>query len=394
MRIYTGLIKDLGCRCFYYDSGMNIPIGSVCAEIPDIVSILMSRKGLPHFYEHIAIKREDNIGDKLFFDFNGYADQRSIVFKGLALPDANIDECIKFAHNSIVNPDMSSDFIESERNVILTEIDNDESWINDNRLIELSGIDKRCFVNILGTKRSVGKIKEDDLTLCRDAILNKSEIVFHLYGCDDFVDKHVLDMTELSNTIDINSFYRNKLKEFAVSDPKYGIYKYKKNPRQLYVSFILDNCDFKKLCVLFIVLSMMCGNYNFSMFHYLRNNGLCYSVNKRYMNYSNRIIASLIIDVSPDKCNITKDCAIDYVNNFHHIANNDNIELVLRMAKLSDKLNMMNIDDYYESYISFVMSRFNGIMDSYDVYNSISVDDVRDMVKDITEDKLIIQYCS
>lgn len=34
------------------------------------------------------------------------------------------------------------------------------------------------------------------------------------------------------------------------------------------------------------------------------------------------------------------------------------------------------------------------IMDSYDVYNSISVDDVRDMVKDITEDKLIIQYCS
>lgn len=55
MIIYTGLIKDLGCRCFYYDSGMNIPIGSVCAEIPDIVSILMSRKGLPHFYEHIAI---------------------------------------------------------------------------------------------------------------------------------------------------------------------------------------------------------------------------------------------------------------------------------------------------------------------------------------------------
>lgn len=107
MRIYTGLIKDLGCRCFYYDSGMNIPIGSVCAEIPDIVSILMSRKGLPHFYEHIAIKREDNIGDKLFFDFNGYTDQRSIVFKGLALPDANIDECIKFAHNSIVNPDMN-----------------------------------------------------------------------------------------------------------------------------------------------------------------------------------------------------------------------------------------------------------------------------------------------
>ena len=42
-------------------------------------------------------------------------------------------------------------FIESEKNVILTEIDNDKSWINDDRLIELSGIDKRCFTNILGT---------------------------------------------------------------------------------------------------------------------------------------------------------------------------------------------------------------------------------------------------
>ena len=63
MKIYTGLIKDLGCRCFYYNSGMNIPIGFVCAEIPDIVSILMSRKGLPHFYEHIAIKRDDDIGE-------------------------------------------------------------------------------------------------------------------------------------------------------------------------------------------------------------------------------------------------------------------------------------------------------------------------------------------
>lgn len=394
MRIYTGLIKDIGCRCFYYDSGMNIPIGSVCAEIPDIISILMSRKGLPHFYEHIAIKRDDDIGDKLFYDFNGYTDQRSIVFKGFTLPDANIYECIKFAHNSIVNPDMSNDFIESERNVILTEIDNDESWINDNRLIKLSGIDKRCFVNILGTKRSVGKIKEDDLTLCRDAILNKSEIVFHLYGCDDFVDKHVLDMTELSNTIDINSFYRNKLKEFAVSDPKYGIYKYTKKPRQLYVSFILDNCDFKKLCVLFIVLSMMCDNYNFSMFNYLRSNGLCYSINRRYIEYSNRIVASLIIDVSPDRCGITKDYVIDYVNNFHHITNNDNIEHVIRMAKLSDKLNMVNIDNYYDSYISLVMSRFNGIMDLYYAYDNISVDDVRDMIKDITEDKLIIQYCS
>lgn len=28
MRIYTGLIKDLGCRCFYYDSGMNYLLGS------------------------------------------------------------------------------------------------------------------------------------------------------------------------------------------------------------------------------------------------------------------------------------------------------------------------------------------------------------------------------
>ena len=394
MKIYTGLIKDLGCRCFYYNSGMNIPIGFVCAEIPDISSILSSKNGLSHFYEHMIIKCNDDISDKLFFDFNGYTDPRSLVFKGFTLPDVDIKKCIDFSYNFIVYPDISEDLIESERNVILTEIDNDESCINIDRLIKLSGIDKRCFINTLGTKRYVSKITRDDLYMCRDTILNKSEMVFHLYGCDDFMNKYVLDMTELSNTVDINSFYRNKLKEFAVSDPKYGIYKYKKNPRQLYVSFILDNCDFKKLCVLFIVLSMMCGNYNFSMFHYLRNNGLCYSVNKRYMNYSNRIIASLIIDVSPDKCNITKDCAIDYVNNFHHIANNDNIELVLRMAKLSDKLNMMNIDDYYESYISFVMSRFNGIMDSYDVYNSISVDDVRDMVKDITEDKLIIQYCS
>lgn len=51
MRIYTGLIKDLGCRCFYYNSGMNIPIGFVCAEIPDISSILSSKNGLSHFYE-------------------------------------------------------------------------------------------------------------------------------------------------------------------------------------------------------------------------------------------------------------------------------------------------------------------------------------------------------
>lgn len=26
MKIYTGLIKYLGCRCFYYNSGMNIPL--------------------------------------------------------------------------------------------------------------------------------------------------------------------------------------------------------------------------------------------------------------------------------------------------------------------------------------------------------------------------------
>lgn len=51
-------------------------------------------------------------------------------------------------------------------------------------------------------------------------------------------------------------------------------------------------------------------------------------------------------------------------------------------------------NDYYDSYICFVMSRFNGIMSLYDTYDSISVDDVRDMVKDINEDKLIIQYCS
>lgn len=49
MKIYTGLIKDLGCRCFYYNSGMNIPIGFVCAEIPDISSILSSKNGLSHF---------------------------------------------------------------------------------------------------------------------------------------------------------------------------------------------------------------------------------------------------------------------------------------------------------------------------------------------------------
>lgn len=246
----------------------------------------------------------------------------------------------------------------------------------------------------MGTKRSVNKITEDDLTLCRDTILNKSEIVFHLYGCDNFAYKHISGITELLNTVDINSFYRNKFKEFSVSDPKYGVYKHTKKPTQLYVSFILDNYDFKKLCVLFIVLSIICDNYNFSMFNYLRTNGLCYSVNRRYMEFSNRIVASVIIDVSPSRCDITKDCVIDYINNFHRIANNDNIEYVIRMAKLHDKLDMININDYYDSYICFVMSRFNGIMSLYDTYDSISVDDARDMVKDINEDKLIIQYCS
>lgn len=394
MKIYTGLIKDLGCRCFYYNSGMNIPIGFVCAEIPDIVSILMSRKGLPHFYEHIAIKRDDDIGDKLFYDFDGYTDQRSIVFKGFVLPDVNIDECIKFAHNSIVNPNMNSDFIESEKNVILTEIDNDKSWINDDRLIELSGIDKRCFTNILGTKRYVSKITRDDLYMCRDTILNKSEMVFHLYGCDDFMNKYVSDITELSNEVDINTYYRNSLKYFHVHDPKYGVYKYTKKPKHLYVSFVLDNYDFKKLCVLLIILSMMCDNYNFSMFNYLRSNGLCYSVNRRYIECTNRIVANLIIDVSPDKCEITKDYVVDYINNFKLIANNDNIEYAIRMIKLNDRLNIMNIEDYHDAYISFVRSRLNGVMDLYKSYESISVDDVRDMVKDITEDKLIIQYCS
>lgn len=85
MRIYTGLIKDLGCRCFYYDSGMNIPIGSVCAEIPDIVSILMSRKGLPHFYEHIAIKREGYISF-VMSRFNGIMDSYD-VYNSISVDD-------------------------------------------------------------------------------------------------------------------------------------------------------------------------------------------------------------------------------------------------------------------------------------------------------------------
>lgn len=343
MKIYTGLIKDLGCRCFYYNSGMNIPIGFVCAEIPDISSILSSKNGLSHFYEHMIIKCNDDISDKLFFDFNGYTDPRSLVFKGFTLPDVDTKKCIDFSYNFIVYPDISEDLIESERNVILTEIDNDESCINIDRLIKLSGIDKRCFINTLGTKRYVSKITRDDLYMCRDTILNKSEMVFHLYGCDDFMNKYVSDITELSNEVDINTYYRNSLKYFHVHGPKYGVYKYTKNPKQLYVSFVLDNYDFNKLCVLLIILSMMCDNYNFSMFNYLRSNGLCYSVNRRYIECTNRIVANLIIDVSPDKCEITKDYVVDYINNFKLIANNDNIEYAIRMIKLNDRLNIMNI---------------------------------------------------
>ena len=79
------------------------------------------------------------------------------------LPDVDIKKCIDFSYNFIVYPDISEDLIESERNVILTEIDNDESCINIDRLIKLSGIDKRCFINTLGTKRYVSKITRDDL---------------------------------------------------------------------------------------------------------------------------------------------------------------------------------------------------------------------------------------
>lgn len=393
MRIYTGLIKDLGCRCFYYNIGMSIPIGFVCAEIPDISSILISRNGLSHFYEHMVIKYDDDIRSKLFFDLNGCTDSRSMVFKGFTLPGIDINECIRFVHDSIIDIDMSTDLIESERNVILTEIDNDEPCANDDRLIRLSGIDRRCFINTLGTKRRVKKITNDDLLLCRDAILNKSGIVFHLYGCDDFMDKHVSDMDELSSTVDINTYYRYKLKEYPVSDPKYGIYKYVKKPRQLYISFILDNYDFKKLCVSFIVLSMICDNYDFSMFNYLRHNGLCYSMNRRYIECTNRIVVSVIIDVSPDRCDITKDHAIDYINHFYDILNDDDIGHVIRMAKLYEKLNIISVDNYYDTYISFIRSRFRGVMDLYETYSSISADDVRNMVKEITEDRLIIQYC-
>lgn len=240
----------------------------------------------------------------------------------------------------------------------------------------------------------VSKITRDDLYMCRDTILNKSEMVFHLYGCDDFMNKYVSDITELSNEVDINTYYRNSLKYFHVHGPKYGVYKYTKNPKQLYVSFVLDNYDFNKLCVLLIILSMMCDNYNFSMFNYLRSNGLCYSVNRRYIECTNRIVANLIIDVSPDKCEITKDYVVDYINNFKLIANNDNIEYAIRMIKLNDRLNIMNIEDYHDAYISFVRSRLNGVMDLYKSYDNISVDDVMDMIKDITENRLIIQYCS
>lgn len=139
---------------------------------------------------------------------------------------------------------------------------------------------------------------------------------------------------------------------------------------------------------------MMCDNYNFSMFNYLRSNGLCYSVNRRYIECTNRIVANLIIDVSPDKCDITKDYVVDYINSFKLIANNDNIEYAIRMIKLNDRLNIMNIEYYHDAYISFVRSRLNGVMDLYKSYDNISVDDVMDMIKDITEDRLIIQYCS
>ena len=192
MRIYTGLIKDLGCRCFYYDSGMNIPIGFVCAEIPDISSILSSKNGLSHFYEHMIIKCNDDISDKLFFDFNGYTDPRSLVFKGFTLPDVDTKKCIDFSYNFIVYPDISEDLIESERNVILTEIDNDESCINIDRLIKLSGIDKRCFINTLGTKRYVSKITRDDLYMCRDTILNKSADVPAAWYVKYLTKVHVL----------------------------------------------------------------------------------------------------------------------------------------------------------------------------------------------------------
>lgn len=94
------------------------------------------------------------------------------------MPDVDTKKCIDFSYNFIVYPDISEDLIESERNVILTEIDNDESCINIDRLIKLSGIDKRCFINTLGTKRYVSKITRDDLYMCRDTILNKSEWYF------------------------------------------------------------------------------------------------------------------------------------------------------------------------------------------------------------------------
>lgn len=66
----------------------------------------------------------------------------------------------------------------------------------------------------------------------------------------------------------------------------------------------------------------------------------------------------------------------------------------IRMIKLDDRLNIMNIEYYHDAYISFVRSRLNGVMDLYKSYDNISVDDVMDMIKDITEDRLIIQYCS
>jgi len=135
MRIYTGLIKDLGCRCFYYDSGMNIPIGFVCAEIPDISSILSSKNGLSHFYEHMIIKRNDDISDKLFFDFNGYTDPRSLLFKGFTLPDVDIN--YHDAYMSFVRSRLNGvmDLYKSYDNISVDDVMDMIKDITENRLI-------------------------------------------------------------------------------------------------------------------------------------------------------------------------------------------------------------------------------------------------------------------
>lgn len=62
----------------------------------------------------MIIKCNDDISDKLFFDFNGYTDPRSLVFKGFTLPDVDIKKCIDFSYNFIVYPDISEDLIESD----------------------------------------------------------------------------------------------------------------------------------------------------------------------------------------------------------------------------------------------------------------------------------------